>query len=250
MSGNSRSMLELADHVIEKDLPLLFLDTCALLDIIRAPFRHDKAEDAIQTISGAVQLVDRQDEFVLAISSIISDEFHANRSKVAGELTKHCRSLIDGMTMIDGLLAILGLQAHRLSPDDSMLKFESRLGELMLKLESRLGKLADQLLANAMKFDQEDAIKLKAFDRLAARIPPGHRGDQGKDCLVFEELLEFSRLAREKNHRGKIVFCTSNTKDYCTFRSDAHPEIVSELDPVNVTFTTKLSWAFDELNLP
>lgn len=238
MNSNARSILELADHVVEKDLPLLFLDTCTLLDVIRAPLRCDVAEDATAMIAGAMRLVDRQDEFVSAVSSIVPEEFCANRSKVAGELTEYCRPLIKGMATINSISTTLGLQAPPPISDDSILEFESR-----------LGGLADQLLANAFELEQEDTIKVKAFDRLAARIPPGYRGDQVKDCLIFEELIEFSRRARDKNYLGRIVFCTSNTKDYCESRSNAYPEITSELGSVNVTFTTKLSWAFAELNL-
>lgn len=238
MNGSSRSIGELADHVAEKDLPLLFLDTCALLDVIRAPFRHDDANETIATISGAMQLADRQDEFVLAVSSIVPGEFRAHFSRVTDELTSHCQSLIDEITAMDALFKSLGLQTHLPIPHNSY-----------RELESRLRQLAKRLLANAFILKPEDSIELKAFRRSKGRIPPGQRRDQDKDCQIFEECLEASRLLRNENHSGRIVFCTSNRRDYCAVRSVPHPEITKELDSVNVTFTTNLPWACAELGL-
>lgn len=233
MNDDTPTIAELVEHLAGTELPLLFVDTCALLDIIRVPVRQP---NALETIAGALRIVEQRKNFNLVISSVVIPEFQANLPTVISDLDAKCHALREEITLFNDILALVGLETH------SRISFDS-----YDRLASELTQLSQTLLGTALTFQRDHHIELKAFRRSSARIPPGHRGGQDKDCLLFEELLEVARQLRSRDHCAKVVFCTSNTKDYCEFRSRPHPEIVRQLDPLQIDFTTNLPWACAEL---
>lgn len=76
--------LSLADELLAAPRPVLFLDTCILLDIIRAANRKELGLDAINS---AITLRDRMRDvppaYYLVGSSILGIEFRDNQTEVS-----------------------------------------------------------------------------------------------------------------------------------------------------------------------
>lgn len=231
----SHSIDEAAAQITGSGLPVLVLDTCILLDVVRAPFRDEVPN---KTVARAVQLHDSTAAVELVVASIVPREIDDNLAGVSTELRRHCERLITHASDADTACAAINLQRQ------SALS-RSSYTELILELP----RLAEQLVNRATVLQAEDAIELKAHRRTVDRRPPSSRIDQGKDCQIYEEMLDLARRARASNHAEKIAFCTSNTRDYCEQEAVPHPDLAAELATVNVTFTTNLPWACAELGL-
>jgi len=68
-----------------------------------------------------------------------------------------------------------------------------------------------------------------------------------KDCTILEEYLEVSRQVRQAGFAKKLVFCTSNTKDYCQTGGGLFPALAAEFQTVGLVFTHDLPWAAHEV---
>lgn len=216
-------------------LPTLIFDSCVALDIVRAPFRREIPNE---TVVRAAQIVGGAALVELVIASLVPQEVAANLPAVTAELQKHCERLVEHAADADTACAALGV------PTRSGL---SRVSYVDLMV--RLPELANQLIGKARVLAAQDAIELRAYRRAVDRKPPSTRGNQGKDCQVYEETLELSRQLRALGYAEKIVFCSSNTQDYCEPRAVPHSELAPELAAVGVSFTTNLPWACSELGL-
>src|SRR5471030_7143 len=75
----------IAQKIIAAPKPVLLIDTCSLLDIVRIPTRED--DKAEQIIKGAMGVLDRakHGDLYLAIADTVHYEYHDNLETVLGE---------------------------------------------------------------------------------------------------------------------------------------------------------------------
>src|SRR5713226_1126316 len=83
------SIAEAAQQLAADGLPVLFIDTCVLLDVIRAPLRKIPG-----CIRSAVELAEMQSQSACRIvaSSMIQNEWRVHEEAVANELDRHLAS--------------------------------------------------------------------------------------------------------------------------------------------------------------
>ena len=78
--------LEIDDAVakfVEQPTPILFIDTCAILDIVRLPFREKNPTTAkahLDSAKGAIQLVNTK-QLQIIILPLVSTEYNEKFSK-------------------------------------------------------------------------------------------------------------------------------------------------------------------------
>lgn len=77
-------------------------------------------------------------------------------------------------------------------------------------------------------------------------IPPSRKGTV-KDCIIYEHCLEISSLLRRQNFAEKIVFLTSNTKDFCDSNGYAKQQINSDFSNLNIGLCLNWSWAINDV---
>lgn len=235
MTANHLSIDDAVDRICGSSRSTLILDSCVVLDVIRTPFRGEVPNE---TVDRAVQIAGKTENIELIVASIVPGEVITNITNVTADLQKQSKRLVDLSRDHETACKALGLRTH------AELKHGS-----YSELSDELQKLAQRLVDAAIVFAAEDSIKLRAFDRSNQRLPPSTKGNQAKDCQIYEEVLEFSRRMRNKEYSHKIVFCTSNKNDYC--QPNGHPlkTLANELAVVNVDFTTDLPWACSILGL-
>lgn len=213
------------------DRPVLFLDTCILLDVIRAPQRSLK--DCVKQATRLRALLTvTPSACSLVIASVVENEWSNHATNTRDELRKHLLKLQEQTEQFHEACNALGISLGYGPP-----------AYAVADLHTHLFDLSKDILSRGFRLDRDGECSARAVDRVNANLPPSRQGGQMKDCVIVEECLELARRLRANGFVRKCVFCTSNTKDFGT----PHTELATDFASVNLYFTTNLPWAIHVL---
>jgi hypothetical protein len=218
------------------DRPILFLDTCILLDLIRATYRCL----GIGYVQAAVELhtllTSNPPQCALIVASIVSTEWVDNAAKVRDEVQSHLKKIQDQAEHFHEACAILGITLTFGRP------FYPGVG-----LAEKLHDLSKALLDGSIRLDRDAECVSRGYGRVVTKTPPSKQGSEVKDCVIVEECLELTRQLRANGFVRKCVFCTSNLNDYGGPDGRLHPSLAPDFAAVGMTFTANLPWAIHEI---
>jgi hypothetical protein len=217
------------------DRPILFLDTCILLDVIRATYR---------CLAGCIQsaadlhgmLTAAPPQCALVVASIVSTEWGDNASTVRDEVRAHLVKIQDQARHFHDACNTLGIAVTFGRP------FYSGAG-----LADRLYDLSRLLLDCSLRLDPDAGCTSRGVARVVTKTPPSKQGGEVKDCVIVEECLELTRQLRAHGFARKCVYCTSNKDDYGAPGSGLHPILAAEFATAGLVFTANLPWAVHEV---
>jgi len=226
------TIAEAAQQLAAEGLPVLFIDTCILLDVIRAPQRQNP-----RCIRSAVELAEMQAQSSCRIvaSSMIQNEWNDHERAVMNELDRHLASRDEDALAFHEACEFLDVAV-------SFGKAAYQAAGLVAKLRD----LSADLLKNAMHLLPSDEAKSKAANRMLSRIRPARKGGGLQDCIIIEEYLELCRQLQARGFALARTFCSSNTKDYQDGKV-LHESLAKEFGTVGLVFTNELQWAVNEL---
>ena len=209
--------------------PVLYLDTCAILDILRDPRRSDtRPRDqraSIQLLEAAE--TERLDVFLTAL---VRREFADNVDAVERDAERGLSSIIADVAKIDALASLHG------SPGNAQTRHWH--GHIV-----RCRQVADRWLNVGQDAEESDAVSRRAMTRVLERRPPSRRGqDSTKDCLILETYLEHARSAAQTGLR-RTVFVSSNTRDYAASATRLPNELASDFANVLMDFAPNMAAA-------
>ncbi len=216
--------------------PVLCIDTCSLLDLMRDPTRDTATPGDRQAGHDLVAAAEAGDLTIL-MAEQVRTEFEAHDAAIQAEAGDKIRKLQDQVRRIHQLVGVYGavgtLDLRHL--DDHVVRARA---------------LVDRwLLASTVVKPSGGAFE-KAFTRVnAMRAPAARAKDSSKDCLIFETYLEAIGAIRQANSRAPIVFLSSNTKDYLTEARILKADIATDLTPLNAQFTAGQQHAKHTLGL-
>ncbi len=241
MSGVPLSSGQLVASVLACPRPLLFLDTAAILDVIRVPLRHELQPDIVTAAATIVRDARSGPRQVWAVSTAnVLQEFGAARTRAAAELMAHMKSLNHALSRLSAVATLLFPEHFAGSPAGEEAAVQDRLSDLV---ENRLLKVMDELADSLVIFEGTPDCVFRARNRVFGALPPASKsGQQYKDCEIFEEFLELLTALRRRGFNQPAVFITPNSKDYGP-PPDGHPRIASDLAPCTGTYAAHLSWA-------
>lgn len=239
---SSLSHDDLAVQVTEAGIPILLVDTCAILDIVRAPIReqisvHDI--EAIHTLLAWTTGPIRQTSLV--VTKQVITEFHEHLDEVAQEYDRAIRKASESHT---GILE----RMKALSPSGVNLPSSIDLTSFGFPGKSRC--LAEKVVtASLVLNDKINELQSKAYRRSISAKPLAKKGKNSiKDCLIIESYFRLVRILQNKKSSYKIVFITSNKHDYEKDRH-LHPDLKEEFDSVGLKYSPNWSAAaHHELN--
>ena len=221
----------LVEKLVAEDKNILILDTCCVLDVIRCIQRENLS--VLKTTVEIINVFDeKKNKFQIVLPSLIDTEWSDNYASVRGET----KSYIEKCDI-----------AHKNLIESCKIVFPTALESMSFShynLESILSDFSEKLLYLSLRLESIEECKLNAFNRVVQHIPPAAQGkDSTKDCVIFEETLCISKLLRDNGFTKKIVFATSNTREY--FRNhNTIPEIANELKKSNIEIVTSLSHGY------
>ncbi|GGZ32873.1 PIN domain-containing protein [Asticcacaulis endophyticus] len=217
-------------------VPVLCIDTCSILDIMRDPTRESaKPHDR----RAAMDLVVAAESggLLLLMAEQVAIEFADHDQKIQDEAKRNLKNIREQVERINELSAAFGAPgvvdlAHL---DDHVARARAVVGRWLSSLET----LVPSALAPA-----------KAFARLNAGIAPARRGkDSSKDCLIYETYLEGVSALRLAGFTKPIVFLSSNTNEYLTDSRILKPEIATEFSTISIVYAANMSGAKHALGI-
>ena len=206
--------------------PAVFLDTCVMLDIFRVV---DRANDFMpfKTYLLFAEKVKKGDVVVI-YNETVENEFAYNSRRVVNELISRIQNLNRSWNAFRSM------------------KDKKAVGHRVTLSDAKILQVAERTLRTIRK----DAIIIKDYDvalwssyyALLNHIAPAERDSQFKDAYIFKTCLDVARKSGRQ-----IIFCSSNTKDYCDDKKRVHPDISSQANANNVIVTLSLGEAYGRL---
>jgi len=224
---------EVCTAITARPAPVLFLDTCTILDVLRAPCRETIAVEEISAAMTLVKLNKLPTPGVWLVSNeTVHGEWTANLDTVKTELERESKKierlrsrLVDAVDIVYGRTHEIG---HRIEH---------------LKLSEHLENLSRQLLSVSQKVKIANSHSLNAMNRVRKYMAPAGRGKQeAKDCEIFEAFLDVGRTLRTRGFADSICFVTANSDDYGKPTEPKNP-LETELLGIDARYVGSLSWA-------
>lgn len=220
---------KVATKLAVTNLPILFLDTCAQLDIFRivdrvcdfAPYKH------------FVELAEKvkRKEVVVVYNETVENEYNYNVRKVVSETRSHINN-----------------QNRKWNAFRSMINKAQVKKNVSLSADKVI-QSADALLRSILKeafiVEDYDAALHSSYQVILRHIAPAERDSQFKDAYIFKTCLDLAKMSGKQ-----IVFCSTNTKDYCVDNNGnkiVHPDILSQAIANNVIVAMSLGEAISKL---
>lgn len=218
--------------------PILFCDTCAILDIIRIPHRTRDTKQAIAYFDAinAILTEARAGRVRLVAHELVNSEWHANAAKVKAETESN-------MADVQRMYSILYEISRRCgAPGPAFEHLKANVGD---DLYTQSQSVLD--ICNAIP-DRDDSL-LRATKRASQFIPPATKGGI-KDCVIYEHILAFASDIRNTDTNSKFIFISSNTNDYCSIAAQPHVDIAAELNALGISFCANWSHAWRLVTSP
>ncbi|MGB3737966.1 MAG: PIN domain-containing protein [Pontixanthobacter sp.] len=212
------------------NVPVLCIDTCSLLDIMRDPTRDGaRAGDRV----AAINLLQRLEhlDLVCLVAEQVDIEFAGHDVDVELEATNAIRKLRERVDQANRIhAAFLSAVTVNLAHLDGMVP-------MARQTITRWTKAAHRIPSSTTIFTN-------AMDRVNRNIAPARRGkDSIKDCVVVESYLTAIDALRAAGMPSKVVFLSSNTKEYLTDGRVLKPDLVRDFGRMNMEYVPNMSAA-------
>ena len=225
-----------AHAIASAGVPVLCIDTCSILDVMRDPTRetakpHDR-QAAIDLVTAA-----ESGRLICLMAEQVAIEFSDHDQPVQDEAERNLKKVREQVERINNLSAVFGAPGivDFTHLDDHVGRARAVVGRWLAKLD----KVTPGPLAPA-----------KAFARVNAGIAPARRGkDSSKDCLVYETYIEAVSALRAAGVSTSIVFLSSNTNEYLTESKVLKPGIAAEFGAINLRYAPNMAAAKHQLGL-
>lgn len=204
--------------------PVLFLDTCLLLDTIRDITRDRMSKEEAQ--ANLTLLAQAAGGHIAAfVTDTVLREIGDHRQKAMDE----CEAAIGKFTVlagkVHGIAAAFG-GAGTLDISD------------LATHVSRADQRLTDWLTTASEIVADHAVERRAYQRSMKPLAPARKGSNSlADCTIIETYFEAADALRRAGHKAPIVFASSNIKDYRQDGSNQlHPELQGDFAKVRMDY--------------
>lgn len=187
--------------------PLLFWDTCALLNVVRFIYREDPGD--ISTFEAIMKVHDSiLSRNILSVScEAVITEFNSNIDKTMQETSdsisktyNYYKNIVDVCNTIDNMTVVLPDMRPNL-------------------LQTKLYDLLKEIIQKTVFIPVDDTTTKNAFQRVVQGIAPAKKKHEFKDCNIWEVCQECFRQVNTVNDGHPKVFYTVNTEDFCVIQN-------------------------------
>ncbi|NQZ51858.1 MAG: DUF4935 domain-containing protein [Moritella sp.] len=223
------NLQDLCDLIINDPKPVMFIDTCVFLDIVRVCARDNSN---VNTITSAHKLIDMNSVWIV-ISEIVESEWKENIDVVFPETERHLKHLDKNMALFKSSLEKF----------PSLGGFEYTKKPTEYGVHHELKKLSEALYRKALIIEADTNCFGKAMIRVIQNVAPSAKGkDESKDCSIYEHYLALANLLKQQSFDKQILFASSNKADFGD-PSAPRPPIDEELSGLGIQFVNNLPWA-------
>lgn len=255
---SSTSIEEAVRLICAEPAPLLFLDACALLDILRVASIRGHATPA-RAIVAANQILEGMNSqprtLWLLCAALVEVEWKDNVDGVLSEITNHVRQVDGSIERLHAAIrAIPSIAADIESGEMRGLAARARPPQFgSLDLPTKLLRISENLVSSALWLAANERILGAANARSMQGLKPADVGKRERgDCQIIETYFALCRALRTENYTESCVFVSSNKADY--FGEGApmrpHEHLAGTCSAVGLQFAQELSHAVSILYPP
>lgn len=199
MKTGKKMYLSQANLHIPNDKPIIFWDTCALLDIIRIPIRDNLNMNDLECYERIADYIDNS--HVISITSgLVINEFTDHYSDEHNKLIQTQTNLKNKVLNYANFMASAKKKA-RLTNAINLLNIEHRLNVVLMRI-----------LKKTFVLKEENIYRDFADYRLRNKMAPAARKSEYKDCYIWGTFIKLVHAINPTSNY--ISFMSVNTKDY------------------------------------
>ena len=236
MTAATLTVAEAAVRIVASPAPVLFPDTCALVDLVRLPLRKE-GQEVTRELVAAGDLLSRASAAAAGVWVVVPPlvpaewEEHAEREREA--LASSWVDLDAQSAATHAAAEAFGLE----SPLPSMVT-------LFEGTERRLWERSRALLNAGIRLSIDTQSENRGVKRAYGKVAPGHRGSGVKDCVIAEHAISVARLLGPSFGPPRVLL-TSNVADFCVSKGDKapRPPLDADFSEVGIALTTTWQWA-------
>lgn len=233
-----RTIEDTSLDILQAKKPVIYLDTCSLVDIIRSPIPNDIH---FSHVVGAKDLLNfiNQNKIYTVSTITVEIEFTEHQGKESLNLERWLNKLEQNNTSLINSLELMGVS----------FKFNLK-GFSDLKLNHELSSLAKNILNSSFILEKDEECSHKAHTRVEQNLAPSSPGkSESKDCLIIEHFLKLSKKLRDNNFEEKIIFISSNKKDFGKPPDNLNVPLKREFSELDIKYVNNIQWALKEVDL-
>lgn len=215
-----------ARRIAAEAKPILFLDTCVMLDVFRVVERASNYAPFNVYVELAKKV--KAQDVVIVYNDTVLSEFRFNAPTVVQEQRSKILNLNRRWN------AFRSMKDKRVVHNDVNLSVD----KIINASESTLSAI----IKDAIIVKDYDAALRSSYDVVLRHKAPAVRDSQFKDAYIFKTCLDLAKKSGKQ-----IIFCSTNTKDYCDDSKKVHPEIAKQANENNVVVTLSLGEAYGKL---
>jgi len=218
--------------IVALNAPVLCLDTCSLLDMMRDPTRDTIREPERRAVHDLLTAVEGGSALVALVADQVVAEFDVHADEIEKEAGRALQKLRDDLARIDAVAAVYGSAG----PTDL-----SHLDDHV----TRARRVVGRWFAAAKPAVQASHIPVSAWKRVTQARTPARKGKESmKDCVVIETYLDVVGSLRSAGLKSKVVFVSSNKKDYAVETgSTLRPDLAADFDPLGMEYAPNMAAA-------
>lgn len=220
------------------ETPVLCLDTCVILDILRDPARDDVRVHEHEASLSLLLAAQSGTILQALVAEQVGREFRDNVEQIQRDAQQSLRRRTRDIGKLNALVALYGTSR----PIDLAHWHDHH---------SRARQAADHWLEASTTVRESSSTISNAFLRLNEARSPARRGKQSmKDCVILETYLEHIRTLRDGGWTATAVFVSSNTRDYAADdRTTVRDDIKHEFESLGLEYAPNMGAARGLLQL-
>lgn len=206
---NLRTINDFVDSIYKKiSKPILFWDTCSLLNIIRFLYRDEgNVHDTLKSIQYIADKICKNEIYSVSCDINIT-EWNNNIDNTLNDVRHSLQKTTDYHK--NAIEAINVLYNYK--------KWSEPLTKYSIEFELQSIALAIIDKTYFLKVDKD--IAFNALQRVKMKQPPAKKKNEFKDCAIWETMLSLCRNINMVNPTNNNVFYTVNTEDFCCLKNE------------------------------
>lgn len=190
-----------ADRIAAAGLPVLCIDTCSLLDIIRDPSRETALPHNAAAAMAIVQMMESGSAVTCLLADQVRQELATHQQSVTDEATRGMQKICESIKRVDGLVSAFSPPVRT-----DIRHWRNHVANASALLQRWIG--------SCVAAPESSEVKMRACNRaLQARAPARKGKDSLADCVVLETYIEAAAQLRQRGMKTPIVLLSSNVQD-------------------------------------
>ena len=223
--------------LLENNTPIILIDTCSLMDIIRTCYRDNIN---ISHLVGASEVIERinQNKLSIVLTNIVKDESLEHKISTLTDLLAEQRKVKKSLDKLIQISTKLGISYE----------FIRNTNPSNISLDNIFSSIIDNFINHAIILDDDDDCYTKATKRSISNITPSQKGKgEIKDCVIIEHYLKLVTMLRNSNYTEKIVFITNNSNDFGGAPNPRQPLNI-DFNTLKISYCNDFKWCLTEID--